>query len=92
MLNRLPFLRRDHPSPPPQSVADPVSDLRTRLLAQIERLLILRFPVIVPLRTVYADLRESNFSLILMVPLLLWVGWRTYRRERREVLRRRERR
>ena len=60
---------------------------RELLISRALRILTSRIPGFTPLRNVYLELREApRKDLAWMLPLALWVGWRTYQRVRREEL------
>lgn len=46
----------------------------------------LAMPQLVPLREFWQNLAGLRPWWPVLLPLLLWIGWRTYRRERAEVL------
>lgn len=60
--------------------------LRDRLISIIEVNLI-RFPFVQPLRIVWYDLQTERRNWPWLLPLLAYIGWRTYRAERRKALR-----
>jgi hypothetical protein len=62
--------------------------IRSRLLRMLEDALY-RLPYVPQLRIFAGDLRETREWWPLLLPVLLLIGWRNYRRERREHLRRR---
>jgi hypothetical protein len=66
--------------PPPQQPAPNLKSIAQQQLAQT--------PQLHGARIFWKNLQEFG-EWWLLVPLLLWVGWRTYRTERRKVLRER---
>jgi len=46
----------------------------------------LDLPLLAPMRLFWENLRDLRPWWPVLLPLLLWVGWRTYRRERAAVL------
>ncbi len=62
--------------------------IRARLLRMLEDA-VNRLPYVPQLRIFANDLRETREWWPLVLPVLLFIGWRNYRRERREHLRRR---
>jgi hypothetical protein len=48
----------------------------------------LEMPQLLPVRLFWEQLREVRPWWPVLIPALLWVGWRTYRRERAELLNR----
>ncbi|MCG8346723.1 MAG: hypothetical protein MI924_02945 [Chloroflexales bacterium] len=75
-MNRLPF-RRESPPPPPPSPTDRVNDM---LQNAIERI-----PYLHQLRIFWRDLESERDWWPILIPVLAWIGWRTYRNERRKL-------
>jgi hypothetical protein len=73
---------RQKPAPEPEPETNEVT-LRDRLIAIVE-VNLLRFPFVQPLRILWKDLQSerNNWPLLLF---LAFVGWRTYREERRKL-------
>jgi len=71
---------------PPAPEPEPPSDTRSRLLT-LARLPIERLPHMPQMRLFWHDLNEMRNAWWFLLPLLAWVGWRTYRNERRELRR-----
>ena len=72
------LLARGLPEPP--SAAPGPADMLTEIL---------NLPVLAPVRLFWEALDDMRPWWPLLLPLLAWVGWRTYRRERTRVLARR---
>jgi hypothetical protein len=69
--------------PPPQQPPPNLKSIAQQQLAQV--------PQLGGVRTFWQNMQDFG-DWWLLVPLLLWVGWRTYRTERRKVLRERTKR
>jgi hypothetical protein len=80
MQKLVPF--RKKPVPEPEPVSNKVT-LRDRLIAIIE-VNLLRYPFVQPMRILWNDLQSerNNWPLLLF---LAFVGWRTYRVERKRI-------
>ena len=76
MLRRL--LTRGLPEPP--DAAPGPAEMLTQILD---------LPLLAPVRIFWENLNEMRPWWPILLPLLAWVGWRTYRRERARVLARR---
>lgn len=76
ILNRLPFVRKQ---PAPPAPAEP----RTRLESLRESALDL--PYVRPVQAFWHDLQAVDSLWPVVLPLLAWVGWRTYQAERRKI-------
>jgi hypothetical protein len=66
-----------HGLPEPPDAAPGPADM----LAQV-----LDLPLLAPVRIFWESLNEMRPWWPVLLPLLIWVGWRTYRRERAKVL------
>jgi hypothetical protein len=64
----------------PPEAAEPPADRRTLLDQAVDN------PLLAPVRLFWEQLNESRAWWPVLVPALLWVGWRTYRRERAAVV------
>jgi hypothetical protein len=83
LLNK--FRGRTQPqTPAPEPEPEPPTDTRSRLLA-LTRLPIERLPYMPQMRLFWRDLNEMRNAWWFLLPLLAWVGWRTYRNERRDL-------
>jgi hypothetical protein len=80
-MHMLPF--RKKPAPAAEEPPKPVT-LQERLIAIIEVNLI-RFPFVQPLRILWRDLQSERASWPFLLPLLAFIGWRTYRAERQKM-------
>lgn len=76
LLDRLPGRRKPEPEPEPRSRFGVLEDML------VERLRIRR------IQAFFDDLAALDSYAIIVVPLLAWIGWRTYKRERQAVLER----
>lgn len=83
MQRLLAFRKKPTPTPAPEEKPIAVT-LQERLLAIIEVNLI-RFPFVQPLRILWRDLQSERASWPFLLPLLAYIGWRTYREERRKM-------
>ena len=83
MQRLLAFRKKPAPTPAPEEKPIAVT-LQERLLAIIEVNLI-RFPFVQPLRILWRDLQSERASWPFLLPLLAYIGWRTYREERRKM-------
>lgn len=77
LMDRLPFRREPPPPPPPPS---PTERMNTILEDAIERI-----PYLHQLRVFWRDLEAERDWWPVLVPVLIWIGWRTYRNERRKL-------
>lgn len=75
LLERLPFVRK-LPPPPPQEAQTIMDTLRERVA---------ELPYVRPAQAFWANLRAVESLWPLLLPLLAWVGWRSYWAERRRI-------
>lgn len=57
--------------------------MRDRLISLVE-VNLLRFPFVQPLRILWHDLQSERHNWPFLLPVLAYIGWRTYRQERRK--------
>jgi hypothetical protein len=69
-----------HGLPEPPATTPGFADLLTEML---------NMPLLAPIRLFWVSLNEMRPWWPILLPLLTWVGWRAYRRERAKVLARR---
>lgn len=78
LFDRLPFRRQPEPPPPPPASASE----RLNMMLQDA---VNRMPYVPQARIFWRDLQAEREWWPIVLPLLVWVGWRTYRRERRKL-------
>jgi hypothetical protein len=74
----------------PQLPAQP-ADVRSNVLAALDDKLD-HLPFVAAIRTFWRNFQEMRDWWPVLIPLMIWVGWRTYHAERREIRRRNENR
>lgn len=73
-------------SQPSEPEPEPPTDMHSRLFGLV-RMQIERLPYTPQIRLFRRDLNEMRNTWWFLLPLLAWIGWRTYRNERRELRR-----
>lgn len=72
---------------PPEQAADIRSSVFAALDDKLDHL-----PFVATIRTFWRNFQEMRDWWPVLIPLMVWVGWRTYHAERREIRRRNENR
>jgi hypothetical protein len=72
---------------PPEQPADVRSSVLAALDEKLDHL-----PFMATIRTFWRNFQEMRDWWPVLIPLMVWVGWRTYHAERREIRRRNENR
>ncbi len=76
LLDRLPFRRQAPPAPAPES-----RPTLNRLINDA----VIRLPYVPQLRIFWRDLQAEREWWPVLLPLLAWIGWRTYQSERQKL-------
>ncbi len=71
---------------PPASEQPTDTDMRSQLF-DLVHMQVKRLPYTPQISLFWRDLNEMRSSWWLLLPLLAWIGWRTYQAERRELCR-----